>query len=70
MDDKQHEAPQEKPAFVPDEVTTAGPEKPSISPDVADAEATDPDRRAPEQFEVDDAITKTAIDPPGADGDG
>jgi hypothetical protein len=67
MDDKQQEAPPEKPAFVPDEATSAGPEKPSISADEADADATEPQARAPEQFEVQDAITRTAVEHAPAD---
>jgi len=57
MPDKQKEAEQETPSFVPDEAATAGSEKPSVAPDDS---GEDPQRRAPQDFDVNDAITKTA----------
>ena len=68
MADEQDEVPQEPPSFVPNEAASAGTDKPAVAsdetaPDEAES-ADDRQRRAPDGFDGDDAITKTAIDPP------
>lgn len=63
------ETPQHKPSFVTDEAASAEPDKPAVAPDpgedtadgVADSEAA-----AAEDFEVEDAITRAAVDGPGS----
>ena len=64
------ETPQDKPSFVTDEAAGAGSEKPAIAPDPGEDAAygvADSQARAADEFDVDDAITKTAIDGPGDD---
>jgi hypothetical protein len=66
MDDTHDEDAQAKPSFVPDEVVSAGSEKPAVADDETADDATDraDDRQGPppDDFEVGDAITRTAID--------
>jgi len=63
------EIEQDAPAFVTDEATGAGTEKLAVAPDQSEdavegvAESGAP---AADTFEVEDAITRTAIDGPGA----
>lgn len=67
-DDRQDETTQGAPSFVPDEAASAGTDKPAIAADDAGADVIDGEKkrevRVPDDFAVDDAITKTAIDPP------
>jgi hypothetical protein len=63
----QEQDPSKPPSFVTDQATSADSEdKPAVAPDRSeDAPDTDePQKRAPENFDLDDAVTKTAEDPP------
>ncbi len=72
MDDKPDPGKDQTPSFVPDEAATAGDEKPAVAPDPApDTEgASHRPGSVPDDFEADDAITKTAIDEGALDSPG
>ncbi len=58
MADEHEQSPQGTPAVVSDAVTSAGADEPAVAGD--DAPGADSD--APSDFEVQDAISETAID--------
>ena len=63
MADEKFQAPPETPHFTSDDASDAGPETPSVAPDVGPSEA-DPDANAADGTELADDIAKTAIEGP------
>lgn len=63
MTETHDDAPQD-PSIVTDEAAGAGTEKPAVASDEAKPDASE---RAPTPFEIEDAVSSTAIE--GVDGD-